>query len=79
MVRTIATSLLLLSISLVALSETRLLGHIPLEWRPTSELQLSTTSMTTSMVTIGTFIDGRDHKESIGENSEEDPPRCTAS
>jgi hypothetical protein len=76
MVRTIAASLLLLSVSLVALSETELLGHIPLKWRPTSKLQLSTTPMTTSLVTIENFIDGRDHKEAIGENSEEDPPRA---
>jgi hypothetical protein len=75
MVRTIAAALLL-SVSLVAQSETKLLGHLPLEWRPTSKLQLGTTPMTTSTVTIGTFFDGRDNKEAIGENSEEDPPRA---
>jgi hypothetical protein len=75
MVRTIFASLLLLSVSLVALSEAKLLEHMPLEWRPTSKLQLGTTPMTASTVTIGNFSDGRDNKEAIGENSEEDPPR----
>ncbi len=50
MVRTILASLLL-SISLIASSETRLLEHIPLEWRPTSKLQLGTTPMIATTVT----------------------------
>ncbi len=75
MLRTIFASVLLLSVSLAALSETRLLEHIPLEWKPTSKLLLGTTPMTTSTVTIGNFTDGRDNKENIGENREENEPR----
>jgi len=75
MLRTFFASLLLLSVSLVALSETKLLEHIPLEWKPTSKLRLGTTPMTTSTVTIANFTDGRDNKESIGENREESEPR----
>jgi hypothetical protein len=75
MIRTIFASLLLLSISLVASSKTTLLEHIPLEWRPTSKLQLSTTQMTEATVSIANFIDGRDNKEAIGENREGDEPK----
>ncbi len=75
MVRTIFASLLLLCVSLVASSETRLLVHIPLEWRPTSKLQLGTTPMITTPVTIAAFTDGRDNKEAIGENREKNEPR----
>lgn len=75
MVRTLFASLLLLSISFVASSETKLLEHIPLEWRPTSKLRLGTTQMTALTVTIGNFIDARDNKEAIGENTENNEPR----
>jgi hypothetical protein len=74
MIRLILASLLL-TMSFVASSASKFLEHIPLEWRPTSELRLGTTQMTASTVTIGNFNDGRDNKEAIGENSEEDPPR----
>lgn len=74
MVRTILASLLL-SISLIASSETRLLEHIPLEWRPTSKLQLGTTPMIATTVSIANFTDGRDNKEAIGENREKKEPR----
>jgi hypothetical protein len=74
MIRTILASLLL-SVSLVALSKTKLLEHIPLQWRPTSDLRLGTAQMTASPVMIATFTDGRDNKEVIGENREEDDPK----
>jgi hypothetical protein len=73
-IRTILASLLL-SVSLVASSKAKLLEHIPLQWRPTSNLRLGTTAMTGSTVTIGNFSDGRDNKEAIGENREENEPR----
>ena len=75
MVRAIFASLLFLSISLVASSQPKLLEHIPLEWKPTSSLRLGTTQMTASTVTIGTFTDGRDNKEAIGENREDSNPK----
>jgi hypothetical protein len=74
MIRTILVSLLL-SFSLVASSETKLLEHIPLEWRPTSELRLGTTQMTASPVMIANFADDRDNKEAIGENREGREPK----
>jgi hypothetical protein len=73
-VRTIL-ALTLLSVSLLASSKAKLLEHIPLEWKPTSDLRLGTTPMSSSTVTIGTFTDGRENKEAIGENREEEEPR----
>jgi hypothetical protein len=74
MIRMILASLLL-SVSLVASSKTKLLEHIPLQWRPTSDLRLGTTQMTASPVIVATFTDDRDGKEVIGENSEDRDPK----
>ena len=74
MIRTILASLLL-SIPFVASSKTKLLEHIPLQWRPTSDLRLGAAQMTSAPVMVATFTDGRDHKEVIGENREEDEPK----
>jgi hypothetical protein len=67
--------MLLLSVSLVASSKPKLLEHIPLEWKPTSSLRLGTMQMTTTAVSFTKFTDGRDNKEAIGENREEDEPK----
>ena len=74
MIRTIIASLLL-SVSLVASSKTKLLEQIPLQWRPTSDLRLGTAQMIATPVTVATFTDGRDNKETIGENREGDEPK----
>lgn len=74
MIRMILASLLL-GVSLAASSKTKLLEHIPLQWRPTSDLRLGTTQMTASPVAIAPFTDGRDNKEAIGENREGDDPK----
>ena len=74
MIRTILATFLL-SVALPASSKTKLLEHISLQWRPTSSMQLGTTQMTASTVTIAPFTDGRDNKELIGENREDDTPK----
>jgi Uncharacterized lipoprotein len=74
MIRMILTSLLL-SLSLAASSEARLLEHIPLQWRPTSDLRLGTAQMPAAAVMVATFTDDRENKEVIGENREENQPR----
>jgi Uncharacterized lipoprotein len=74
MIRTILACLFL-SAATVAASTTNLLEHIPLQWRPTSDLRLGTAQMTASSVTIAPFTDGRDSKEVIGENREESEPK----
>jgi hypothetical protein len=74
MIRIILASLLL-GVSLAASSNTKLLEHIPLQWRPTSDLRLGTTQMTASPVTVAPFTDGRDKKDAIGENREGNDPK----
>jgi len=74
MIRTISAALLL-CISVVASSETKLLEQIPLQWRPTSSLRLGTTQMTAATVRIETFTDGRENKQAIGENRESEVPK----
>jgi len=74
MVRVIFASLLL-SVSLVASAKTKLLEHIPLEWKPTSNLRLGTMPMIAATVAVGAFKDGRDIKEAIGENTEDGQPK----
>jgi hypothetical protein len=74
MIRAIFVSLLL-TVSVGAWSKAKSLEHIPLEWRPTSNLRLGTTQMSASTVTIGTFTDGRDNKTGIGENREDAEPK----
>jgi hypothetical protein len=74
MTRTIPAAVLL-SLAFIASAMTKLLEHIPLQWRPTSELRLGTTQMITSSVTIAPFVDVRDNREAIGENREDDIPK----
>jgi hypothetical protein len=64
--------LLLLAATFAADAKTTLLEHVPLQWRPTSELKLGATQMSSMSVQFGTFEDARDNKESIGENLEDD-------
>jgi hypothetical protein len=73
-VRTIFACLLL-GVSAVASSNTKLLEHIPLQWRPTSNLRLGTAQMSAATVAFSPFIDSRDNKDVIGENREQDEPR----
>jgi hypothetical protein len=52
-----------------------LLEHVPLEWKPTSELELGATQMSQAPIQLETFQDVRDDKEAVGENLEEDKAR----
>ena len=52
-----------------------LLEHVPLQWKPTSGLQLGTMQMAPTAIQFETFTDGRDDKEAIGENRENSPPK----
>jgi hypothetical protein len=74
MTRTILAAVLL-TVVVAASAKTTLLEHIPLLWRPTSTLRLGTTQMIASSVTIAPFTDGRDNKEAIGENREDEVPK----
>jgi hypothetical protein len=70
-----ALFVMLLAIALGAYAKSALLEHVPLQWRPTSELQLGAREMSGATIQFEPFQDVRDNKEAIGENSEEDTPR----
>ncbi len=63
--------LLLLVVTAAAYARTALLEHVPLEWKPTSELQLGTAQMSQMPIQFETFQDARDNKQAIGENLED--------
>jgi hypothetical protein len=65
----------LLTATLGADAKTRLLEHVPLQWRATSELNLGTMQMTLAPVQFEIFQDVRDNKEAIGENREDAKPK----
>ena len=65
----------LLAIALGAQVGAAQLVNVPLQWKPTSELDLGTVQMTQTPIQFGTFADTRDNKQAIGENQEDDKPR----
>jgi hypothetical protein len=52
-----------------------LLENVPLQWRPTSDLQLGTVQMTQSPIQFEVFQDARENKSVIGENQEDEKPK----
>ena len=52
-----------------------LLENVPLQWRPTSDLQLGTVQMTQSSIQFEVFQDARENKQAIGENQEDAKPK----
>jgi len=52
--------------------QTKLLEHVPLQWRPTSDLKLGTVQMSEAPIQFETFTDLRTNKEAIGENREDE-------
>ena len=63
---------LLLAVTLGADAKTALLEHVPLQWKPTSQLALGTMEMSQAPIQFETFQDARDNKEAVGENDEDD-------
>jgi hypothetical protein len=68
-------ALMLVSVALDGHAKTVLLTHMPLQWRPTSELASGTTDMDTTTIRFETFLDVRNDKEKVGENLEDDAPK----
>lgn len=52
-----------------------LLLNVPLQWRPTSDLQLGTQEMSSAQVQFAVFRDGRPDKQTIGQNLEDQKPK----
>jgi len=55
----------------VTFAKPKLLEHVPLQWQPTSQLQLGALQMPQTSIQFETFRDARDNKEAIGENLED--------
>lgn len=67
---------MLLGVALGAYAKTKtLLEHVPLQWKPTSELKLGTMEVSQAPIQFETFQDARDDKQAIGENLEDDKPK----
>src|SRR5690242_20657067 len=65
----------LLTLAIGAEAKPALLEHVPLKWRPTSDLKLGTVEMAATPIQLETFQDVRANKEAIGENREDDVPK----
>jgi hypothetical protein len=68
-------ALMLVSVTLDGHAKTVFLTHMPLQWRPTSELASGTTDMDATSIRFETFQDVRNDKEKVGENLEGDAPK----
>jgi hypothetical protein len=68
-------ALLLLVVSSGLDAKTRLLEHVPLQWRATSDLRLGAMQMSAVPVHFEVFKDVRENKEAIGENREDENPK----
>jgi hypothetical protein len=66
---------LLVAMALSAQVGAALLLNVPLQWRPTSDLQLGTVQMTQSPIQFEVFQDARENRQAIGENQEDDKPK----
>ena len=66
---------LLLAVSMGVAAKTSLLTHVPLLWKPTSDLRLGSMEMSPARVHFEPFEDGRENREVIGENREDEKPK----
>jgi len=67
--------IVLLAVTLSAHAKPRLLEHVPLEWRPTSDLRLGTREMSQASIRFEPFHDARENTAAIGENREDEPSK----
>jgi hypothetical protein len=67
--------LVLFAATASAYARPALLEHVPLQWRPTSELRLGVAQMSQARIQLLPFQDVRSNKEAIGENLEDDKPK----
>jgi hypothetical protein len=67
--------LVLLAVTVSAYARPAFLEHVPLVWKPTSDLQLGTQQMSAAPIQFETFTDSRANKAAIGENNEDATPK----
>jgi hypothetical protein len=65
----------LLAVAVSAYARPARLEHVPLVWKPTSDLQLGTQQMSAAPIQFESFTDSRANKAAIGENNEDDTPK----
>jgi hypothetical protein len=65
----------LFAVMCTAQARTALLEHVPLLWKPTSQLQLGAAQMSQAPIQFEMFQDGRENKLGIGENDEDAQPK----
>jgi hypothetical protein len=65
----------LMTFALGVEARTALLEHVPLRWRPTSDLKLGTLEMSQTAIQVEAFQDVRTNPEAIGENREDEVPK----
>jgi hypothetical protein len=65
----------LFAVAFSAHAKTSWLEHVPLQWKPTSALQLGTTQMAQTPIQFEMFQDVRENKLGIGENDEDAQPK----
>jgi hypothetical protein len=76
MIRRSGVLVALLAVTGAAYGATRLLEHVPLQWRPTSELRLGGVMQPMqTTIQFEPFKDAREKPELIGENKEDDKPK----
>lgn len=68
-------SVVLFAVALSAQAKTALLEQVPLQWKPTSELQLGAAQMAQTPIQFEMFQDARANKSAIGENDEDAQPK----
>ena len=69
-------ALILIFAALDGYAKTVLLTHMPLQWKPTSELASGTTDMDATPIRFESFQDVRNDKEKVGENLEDAQPKA---
>jgi hypothetical protein len=66
---------LLFAVAFSVHARTTLLEHVPLQWKPTSALQLGAAQMPQTPIQFEMFQDAREDKVAIGENDEDAQPK----
>jgi hypothetical protein len=75
MVRRLPVFLALFAVTVGAYAAAKLLEHVPLKWKPTSELRLGAAQLSQTPVQFEPFKDARQNPELIGENREDNKPK----
>jgi hypothetical protein len=71
----IRLGVVLFAVACSAQAKPTLLEHVPLQWKPTSALQLGAAQMPQTPIQFEKFQDARDNQQAIGENDEDAQPK----